>query len=84
MRFLSAMGTLKQHTADTFTPTPLSSSYISTFPLAAAIIHLSVFPHLPKTPRSQIINTTPAPTSTPSSPNSQNTSPKTTGPTPTT
>ncbi|KAI2895241.1 hypothetical protein CBS63078_4256 [Aspergillus niger] len=43
MRFLSAMGTLKQHTADTFTPTPLSSSYISTFPLAAAIIHFTHF-----------------------------------------
>ncbi|GCB21215.1 demethylsterigmatocystin 6-O-methyltransferase [Aspergillus awamori] len=43
MRFLSAMGTLKQHTADTFTPTPLSSSYISTSPLAAAIIHFTHF-----------------------------------------
>ncbi|RDK42360.1 S-adenosyl-L-methionine-dependent methyltransferase [Aspergillus phoenicis ATCC 13157] len=58
MRFVSAMGTLKQHTADTFTPTPLSSSYISTSPLAAAIIHLSVFPHLP--------NSSYFPTNTPS------------------
>ncbi|BCS05416.1 uncharacterized protein AKAW2_81217S [Aspergillus luchuensis] len=51
MRFLSAIGTLEQHTSDTFTPTPLSSSYISTSPLAAAIIHFTHFhsflTHLP-------------------------------------
>ncbi|GKZ36808.1 hypothetical protein AbraIFM66950_008040 [Aspergillus brasiliensis] len=51
MRFLSAMGTLNQHTVDTFTPTSISTSYISTSPISAAIIHFthfhSILTHLP-------------------------------------
>ncbi|OOF91987.1 hypothetical protein ASPCADRAFT_509897 [Aspergillus carbonarius ITEM 5010] len=43
MRFLSTMNILTQHTRDTFTPTPLAKSYISTSDLSAAVIHFTHF-----------------------------------------